>query len=166
MSVAQAFMVGGSAVSAFGTIKGGKGAKAGADYNASIMERNAKVAEKEAEQIGRIAGFQALEQEEQFKQLTDKVQMGYGKNGWMAATGTPLKRQMQNIVQFQQDMEIAKYNTKVKQNEKMEVATNMKLSAALKRYEGRAQLKAARTQAMGTMLSGFGKIASSSTMMT
>ena len=98
MSVSQAFMVGGTALSAFGTIKGGKGAKAAADYNASIMERNAKVATKEAEQIGRIAGFQALEQEEQFKQLTDKIQMGYGKNGWMAATGTPLKRQMRNIV--------------------------------------------------------------------
>ena len=156
----------GTVVSAYGQIQAGKGQKAGADFNASIMERNAKVAEKEAEQIGRIAGFQALEQEEQFKQLTDKIQMGYGKNGWMAATGTPLKRQMRNIIQFQQDMEIAKYNTKVKQNEKMEVATNMKLSAALKRYEGRAQLKAARTQAMGTLLSGFGKIASNSTMMT
>jgi hypothetical protein len=157
MAVAQGLMLAGTAVSAVGSIKAGKGAKAAADYNASIMERNAKVAEKEAEQIGRIAGFQALEQEEQFKQLTDKVQMGYGKNGWMAATGTPLKRQMRNIIQFQQDMEIAKYNTKVKQNEKMEVATNMKLSAALKRYEGRAQLKAARTQAFGTLLSAGSK---------
>ena len=166
MAVAQGLMLAGTAVSAVGSIKAGKGSKAAADYNASIMERNAKVATKEAEQIGRIAGFQALEQEEQFKQLTDKIQMGYGKNGWMAATGTPLKRQMRNIVQFQQDMEIAKYNTKVKQNEKMEVATNMKLSAALKRYEGRAQAKAGRTQAFGTLLSGFGKIASNSTMMT
>ena len=116
----------GTVVSAYGQIQAGKGQKAGADYNASIMERNAKVATKEAEQIGRIAGFQALEQEEDFKQLTDKVQMGYGKNGWMAATGTPLKRQMQNIVQFQQDMEIAKYNTKVKQiaNERQGVPAN------------------------------------------
>mgnify|MGYP003677632879 FL=1 len=164
--MATPLMVAGTVVSAVGQMQAGKGLKAGADYNASIMERNAKVATKEAEQIGRIAGFQALEQEEQFKQLTDKVQMGYGKNGWMAATGTPLKRQMQNIVQFQQDMEIAKYNTKVKQNEKMEVATNMKLSAALKRYEGRAQAKAGKTQAFGTLLSGFGKIASNPTMMT
>jgi|TARA_R100001163_G_scaffold13433_1_gene12430 hypothetical protein len=163
MAVAQGLMLAGTAVSAVGSIKAGKGSKAAADYNASIMERNAKVAEKEAEQIGRIAGFQALEQEEQFKQLTDKIQMGYGKNGWMAATGTPLKRQMRNIIQFQQDMEIAKYNTKVKQNEKMEVATNMKLSAALKRYEGRAQLKAARTKAFGTLLSGAGKIYSMQT---
>jgi hypothetical protein len=166
MGLPTALQVVGTAVSAMGSMSAGKGLKSGADYNASIMERNAKVAEKEAEQIGRIAGFQALEQEEQFKQLTDKVQMGYGKNGWMAATGTPLKRQMQNIVQFQQDMEIAKYNTKVKQNEKMEVATNMKLSAALKRYEGRAQAKAGRAQAFGTLLSGFGKIASNPTMMT
>lgn len=155
----------GTVVSAYGQIQAGKGQKAAADYNASIMERNAKVATKEAEQIGRIAGWQALEQEEEFKQLADRVQMGYGKNGWMAATGTPLKRQMRNIVQFQQDMEVAKYNTKVKQNEKMEVATNMRLSAALKRYEGRAQLKAARTGALGTLLMGFGKIASSSAMM-
>jgi len=45
----------------------------------------------------------------------------------------------------------------------MEVATNMKLSAALKRYEGRAQLKAARTKAFGTLLSGAGKIYSMQT---
>tara|TARA_R100000322_G_scaffold124927_2_gene81743 strand:+ start:3818 stop:4306 length:489 start_codon:yes stop_codon:yes gene_type:complete len=158
MTIATGLMAAGTAISAIGSIQAGKGAKAGADYNASIMERNAKVATKEAEQIGRIAGFQALEQEEQFKQLTDKIQMGYGKNGWMAATGTPLKRQMRNIIQFQQDMEIAKYNTKVKQNEKKEVATNMRLQAELKRYEGRARAKAGRMQAFGTLLSGAGKI--------
>ena len=158
MTIATGLMAAGTAISAIDSIQAGKGAKAGADYNASIMERNAKVATKEAEQIGRIAGFQALEQEEQFKQLTDKIQMGYGKNGWMAATGTPLKRQMRNIIQFQQDMEIAKYNTKVKQNEKKEVATNMRLQAELKRYEGRARAKAGRMQAFGTLLSGAGKI--------
>ena len=88
--------------------------------------------------------------------------MAFGKNGWMTGSGTPLKRQMANVIEFQRDMEVTRYNTKVKQNEKMEVATNMRLSASLKRYEGRAQLKAARTQAMGTLLTGFGKMAQSS----
>tara|TARA_R100000951_G_scaffold106025_1_gene100203 strand:+ start:1733 stop:2221 length:489 start_codon:yes stop_codon:yes gene_type:complete len=154
MSVSQAFMVGGTALSAFGTIKGGKGAKAAADYNASIMERNAKVAEKEAEQIGRVAGWDIQENEKEFQILNDRSVMAFGKNGWMTGTGTPLKKAMANVVEFQKDMEVARYNTKVRQNEKIESATNMKLQAELKRYEGRAQLKAARTKAFGTLLSG------------
>ena len=157
MTVAQGLMLAGAGLSAFGTIKGGKGAKAAADYNASIMERNAKVAEKEAENIGRLGGFAIQKNEKEFRLLNDRTVMAYGKNGWMTGTGTPLKKAMANAVEFQKDMEIAKYNTKVKQNEKIESATNMRLQAELKRYEGRAQLKAARTQAFGTLLSAGSK---------
>ena len=55
-------------------------------------------------------------------------------------------------------METARYNTKVKQNENKEVATNMRLHAELKRYEGRARAKAGRMQAFGTLLRGAGKV--------
>jgi len=158
MEPATGLMLAGTAVSAVGSIKGGKGAKAAADYNASIMERNVKVAEKEAEQIGRVAGWEALDNEKEFKALNDRAVMAYGKNGWMTGTGTPLKRAMNNVIEFQRDMETARYNTKVKQNEKMEIATNMKLQANLKRYEGRARAKAGRAQAFGTLLSGAGKV--------
>ena len=156
----------GTVVSAYGQIQAGKGQKAGADFNASIIDRNAKVATKEAEQIGRIASYNLQENEKEFRLLNDRTVMAYGKNGWMTGSGTPFKKAMANVVEFQKDQEIARYNTKVRQNEKIESATNMRLQAELKRYEGRAQLKAARTQAMGTLLSGFGKIASNSTMMT
>lgn len=155
----------GTVVSAYGQIQAGKGQKAAADYNASIMERNAKVATKEAEQIGRVAAWEALDNEREFKLLNDRAVMAYGKNGWMTGTGTPLKRAMNNAIEFQRDMETARYNTKVKQNEKAEIATNMRLQAELKRVEGRVQMKSARMSAFGTLLSGFGKIASSSAMM-
>ena len=158
MEPATGLMLAGAGLSAFGTIKGGKGAKAAADYNASIMERNAKVAEKEAENIGRLGGFAIQKNEKEFRLLNDRTVMAYGKNGWMTGTGTPLKRAMNNVIEFQRDMETARYNTKVKQNEKMEIATNMKLQANLKRYEGRARAKAGRAQAFGTLLSGAGKV--------
>ena len=157
MEPATGLMLAGAGLSAFGTIKGGKGAKAAADYNASIMERNAKVAEKEAEQIGRIASYNLQENEKEFKILNDRTVMAYGKNGWMTGTGTPLKKAMNNVIEFQRDMETARYNTKIKQNEKIESATNMRLQADLKRYEGRAQYKAARTKAFGTLLSAGSK---------
>lgn len=158
MTIATGLMAAGTALSAIGSIQAGKGAKAGADYNASIMERNAKAAEKDAEQIGRVAAWEALDNEREFKLLNDRAVMAYGKNGWMTGTGTPLKRAMNNVIEFQRDMETARYNTKVKQNEKKEVATNMRLQAELKRYEGRARAKAGRMQAFGSLLSGAGKI--------
>ena len=158
MEPATGLMLASAGLSAFGTIKGGKGAKAGADYNASIMERNAKVAEKEAEQIGRVAGWDIQDNEKEFKILNDRSVMAFGKNGWMTGSGTPLKKAMANVVEFQKDMEVARYNTKVRQNEKIESATNMKLQAELKRYEGRAQLKAARAKAFGTLLSSAGSV--------
>ena len=156
--VAIGMQLAGTAVSAMGSMSAGKGLKSGADYNASIMERNAKVATKEAEQIGRVAGWDIQENEKEFKILNDRSVMAFGKNGWMTGSGTPLKKAMANVVEFQKDMEVARYNTKVRQNEKIESATNMRLQASLKRYEGRAQLKAARTGAFGTLLSGAGKI--------
>jgi len=158
MSFAQGLMAAGTVVSAYGQIAAGKGAQAASNYNASIAERNAKAADNKAVQLGRVAGWEALEDEKKFVELNDRAQMGYGSNGWLAATGTPLKRTMRNVIRFQQDMETQKYNTKVKQNEQREVATNMRLNASLKRLEGRIMRKTARMQAFGTLLSGAGKI--------
>ena len=67
--LAQGLMVAGTAITVQGQLAAGKAAKATADYNASLQDRNAKAQERKAEQIQRIFAFKAQEQEEDFKKL-------------------------------------------------------------------------------------------------
>ena len=159
MTIAQGLMVAGTAITVQGQLAAGKAAKATADYNASLQDRNAKAQERKAEQIQRIFAFKAQEQEEDFKKLNDRTQMAYRGSGWLATTGTPLKRALTNYIKFKQDLNNQEYNTNVAALDRREAATNARLRGELIRMEGRARAKASRYQAAGTLLSGAAQTA-------
>ena len=82
--------------------------------------------------------------------------MAFRGQGWAATTGTPLKKLLQNALRFEQDIEIQNYNSRVKQQQSKEVATNERLKAEIARMEGRAARTISRYQAAGTLLTGIG----------
>ena len=153
--MANALMIAGTAITVQGQLAAGRAAKKAADYNASVNERNAQAAEIQAENIDRL---KELQDREKFKNLNDRTQMLYRGQGWAATTGTPLKKLLQNALRFEQDIEIQNYNSRVKQLQAKEVATNQRLEAELTRMEGRAARTISRYQAAGTLLTSAGAL--------
>jgi mannitol-specific phosphotransferase system IIBC component len=156
-----ALMVAGTALTVSSQLAAGRAAKKAADYNASVNERNADAADIQAEQIERFNKIKTLQDREKFKKLNDRTQMAFRGQGWAASTGTPLKKILQNALRFEQDIEIQNYNSRVKQQQAKEVATNLRLQAQLKRMEGKAAREISKYQAAGTLLTNTGYIISS-----
>ena len=149
-------MIAGTAITVQGQLAAGRAAKKAADYNASVNDRNAAAADIQAEQIERLNKIKTLQDREKFKKLNDRTQMAFRGQGWAATTGTPLKKLLQNALRFEQDIEIQNYNSRVKQQQSKEVATNERLKAEIARMEGRAARTISRYQAAGTLLTGIG----------
>ena len=149
-------MIAGTAITVQGQLAAGRAAKKAADYNASVNDRNAAAADIQAEQIERLNKIKTLQEREKFKKLNDRTQMAFRGQGWAATTGTPLKKLLQNALRFEQDIEIQNYNSRVKQQQSKEVATNERLKAEIARMEGRAARTISRYQAAGTLLTGIG----------
>tara|TARA_R100001082_G_scaffold74228_2_gene42838 strand:- start:8111 stop:8587 length:477 start_codon:yes stop_codon:yes gene_type:complete len=154
--MANALMIAGTAITVQGQLAAGRAAKKAADYNASVNDRNAAAADIQAEQIERLNKIKTLQDREKFKKLNDRTQMAFRGQGWQATTGTPLKKLLQNALRFEQDIEIQNYNSRVKQQQSKEVATNERLKAEIARMEGRAARTISRYQAAGTLLTGIG----------
>ena len=154
--MANSLMIAGTAITVQGQLAAGRAAKKAADYNASVNDRNAQAAEIQAENIDRLNKIKELQDREKFKDLNDRTQMLYRGQGWAATTGTPLKKLLQNALRFEQDIEIQNYNSRVKQQQSKEIATNERLKAEITRFEGRAARTISRYQAAGTLLTGIG----------
>ena len=154
--MANALMIAGTAITVQGQLAAGRAAKKAADYNASVNDRNAAAADIQTEQIERLNKIKTLQDREKFKKLNDRTQMAFRGQGWAATTGTPLKKLLQNALRFEQDIEIQNYNSRVKQQQSKEVATNERLKAEIARMEGRAARAISRYQAAGTLLTGIG----------
>jgi len=154
--MANALMIAGTAITVQGQLAAGRAAKKAADYNASVNDRNAAAADIQTEQIERLNKIKTLQDREKFKKLNDRTQMAFRGQGWAATTGTPLKKLLQNALRFEQDIEIQNYNSRVKQQQSKEVATNERLKAEIARMEGRAARTISRYQAAGTLLTGIG----------
>jgi hypothetical protein len=158
MAVAEGLMLAGTAVSAVGSIKGGKGAQRAAEFNAQIAERNAKTAEIKAENIQRTTAWQIQDSRKEFRKLNDATQMAYRGNGWLATSGTPLKRALANAMAFEEDVVVQKHKANVASLEQEEIATNERMRGSLERMKGKIAMQTARTQAFGTLLSNAGSI--------
>ena len=159
--VAPAIMAGvaivGGLVSASGSMKSGKAAKATAEYNAKIQERNAKVADQAAEQTMLQADRDALRAQELGANFIMEQQGRYGASGVVAGTGTALDVALDSANNIEESIAQRYYKTEVEAIAMREQAVDSRLGAELSRMEGRARMQAARTQAMSSILSSGSK---------
>ena len=154
--MATPLMVAGTAMSVMGSLSAGKGAKAAGDFNANVANRNEKTAKIKSENIIRTSAWDIQTSRKQFRKLSDATQMAYRGNGWLASSGTPLKRQLADAMAFEEDVVAQKHKANVASLEQDEIATNERMRGNLERMKGRIAMKTARYQAMGTLLSNTG----------
>lgn len=146
-------------VSAAGSIKSGKAARAAAEYNAKIKERNAKVAEQAAEQVLAQSDRDALVTQNIASKFISSQMVGYRKAGVVASTGTALKVALDSANNADEKIALGKYQAKVNAITLREQAVDARLGASLAIAEGQAAEQASKFQAISSLLGGSAKAA-------
>ena len=148
-------------MSFFGDIFGGKAAMQAANYNAKIMERNAKIKDQEAEQIMSVHNNYNLPKfDKTIDAIHGQTKVAYLTSG-VTMSGTPLESMYANELELQTDRDIMTYNAENARDQKENEAIQMRADADLARWRGKVAKKASYYAAgqslltMGTTIYGM-----------
>ena len=149
-------------MSFFGDIFGGKAAMAAANYNAKIMERNAKIKEQEAEQIMSVHNNYNLPKfDRTVAQIQGQTTVAYISSG-VTYSGTVVDALYFQELELQTDKDIMQYNAENARDQKENEAIQLRADADLSRWRGKVAKKASYYAAgqslltTGTMIYGAG----------
>lgn len=110
-------------------------------YNQGIQERNAQVAEQQAEQIDKQKEFDIAQFDKEFVKLEGSQRVASAKSG-IAFSGTTLRIQRANAEEAQLQREIIEYNSKVAKSQALERANMFRVQGQMARQQARmAQLQ-------------------------
>ena len=129
-------------MSFFGDIFGGKAAQAAANYNAKIMERNAKIKDQEAEQIMSVHNNYSLPKfDRTVEQIQGQTTVAYLSSG-AAYSRTVIDALYAQELELQTDRDIMTYNAENARDQKENEAIQMRADADLSRWRGKVAKKA------------------------
>ena len=127
-------------------------------YNQSVQNRNATIAEQEAEAIEKQNEFDIARFDQQFAQLQGQTKTAILKSG-AELSGSGLNILRYNAEQSEIEKDILDYNSKVAQSQKIEQANFARIQGTIARREGKiAQLGyyAKAGESLMSMSGGFG----------
>lgn len=129
-------------------------------YNQAVSDRNAVVAEQEAERLEQQLEFDLARFDQQFLQLQGQTKTRILKSG-AELSGTGLKILRSNAEQAEIEKDILDYNSKVAQSKKLEEANFARIKGTMARQSARlAQI--GTIASTGTSLLGMSNFGSSS----
>ncbi len=111
-----------AAVSAVTSIAAARQASATGKYNQAVQNRNAQVAEQEAQRLEQQNEFDLARFDQQFVQLQGETKTAIYKSG-VELSGSGLRIMKYNAEQAEIEKDILTYNSKVAQSQKMEEQT-------------------------------------------
>jgi hypothetical protein len=150
--IAAGANVAGGLIGASGSIKAGNSANRIAEYNAQIQERNAKVAEQQAEQRIFMSKVEEGRLREDAVDFIADQQAAYNASGVVAGTGTALEVALESAQRADEEIRNTAFNSMVDAQVFREEAVERRMAAAIGRAEGAATARAARTRAIGSLL--------------
>jgi hypothetical protein len=129
-------------MSFFGDIYGGKAAQAGANYNAALLNRDAKIKEQEADQAYKVyTGYDLPAFNVNAERLEGEIITNYATSG-VAYSGSVLEVMMDNELNMERDRDMMKYNAEVARDQKYNDAINKRAEASMERWRGKVAKKA------------------------
>ena len=105
-------------------------------YNQAVNNRNAAVAEQQAEAIENQTKFDLSRFDKQFAQLQSQTKVATLKSG-VTLSGTALNNLRYNAEQAEVQKDVMDYNSKVAQSQKIEEANFARIQGAIARREGK-----------------------------
>ena len=129
-------------MSFFGDIYAGKASQAAANYNAQIMERNAKMKEQEAEQIMSVHNDYSLPKfDKTVEEIQGQTTVAYLSSG-AAYSGSVLEALYQQELELQTDRDIMDYNAENARDTALNEAIQARADADMSRWRGKVAKKA------------------------
>jgi DNA replication protein DnaC len=130
-------------------------------FNEAVGNRNAKVLEAEAEQIGKKTEFDIARFNESYQKLVGQAEVAFAKSGVVSGTGTAYRIAAANAREKYMQENIIRYNSQVAQSKKIEQANFAKINAQMAREQARmAQFQTVAST--GTSLLNMGSFGTSS----
>ena len=105
-------------------------------YNQAVNNRNAAVAEKQAEAIENQTKFDLARFDQQFKQLQGQTKVATLKSG-VTLSGTALNNLRYNMEQKKIQKNVMEYNSKVAVNQKIEDANFARIKGNIARQQAK-----------------------------
>ena len=124
-------------------------------YNQAVANRNAQVAEQEAQRLEQQLEFDLARFDQQFAQLQGQTKTRILKSG-AEISGTGLRILRYNAEQAEIEKDILDYNSKVAESKKLEEANFARMSGDLARQQARAAQFGYYAQAGTSLLKAFG----------
>jgi len=142
-------------ISAVASIAAASQASAAGKYNQAVQERNARVAEQEAEQMEKQKEFDLVRFDQQFSQLQGETKTAILTSG-VELSGSGLNVMRYNAQQAEIEKDILDYNSKVAQSQKMEEANFARMRGQVARNEAKAAQIGYYAQAGQSLMKYYG----------
>jgi hypothetical protein len=142
-------------VTAVTSVAAAQQASATGKYNQAVQERNAVIAEQEAERIEQQKEFDIARFEDSFRRLQGETKTKIIKSG-AELSGSGLRVMRYNAEQAEIEKNIIAYNAKVAQSQKLEQANFARISGNVARMEARQAELGYYVQAGQSLLSNYG----------
>ena len=166
MALGTVATIAGTAFSAYGQMQTARGMKAAgraamqtAEYNKKIRDRNARVAEQEADLRERVGGREVLRFRKQFDKLQARAGTAYRKSGVLATTGTPLDVLRESADEAEEDIQTIRLTAATDAGRLREQGVNQRLAGQLTLLEGRQQKLAYDIRARDARMSALTTLA-------
>ena len=139
-------------MSFFGDLLGGRAAQQAANYNASLLERDAKIKEQEAKQGYAVyTNYELPKFNDSAEKIIGQITTNY-LSANVAYSGTVKDVLFENALNLERDRDMMQYNAEVARDQKFNEAINTRAEAAIERFRGKAAKKASYYQAGQSLL--------------
>ena len=142
-------------VAPLANIAAAKQAGAMGKYNQSVQERNATIAEQEAERLEQQKEFDLARFDQQFSQLQGETKTAILTSG-AELSGSGLRVMRYNAEQAEIEKDILDYNSKVAQSQKMEEANFARMKGQVARMEAKQAQLGYYAAAGQSLMSNYG----------
>jgi hypothetical protein len=130
-------------------------ASATGKYNQAVQERNATVAEQEAERLEQQNEFDLARFDQQFSQLQGETKTAILTSG-AELSGSGLRVMRSNAEQAEIEKDILDYNSKVAQSQKLEQANFARMRGQMARMEAKSAQLGYYAQAGQSLMTNYG----------
>jgi len=142
-------------MSFLGDLFAGKAAQAASNYNAKILEENAKAKDAEAKQTMSVHNDYNLPQ---FDKTVDEIQGGTRvafASGGVAFEGTPMEVLYEQALNLERDRDNMTYNAENKRDKDINEGIMLRAEANLSRWQGKVAKKASYYAAGKSLLGDY-----------
>ena len=140
--------------------KAAAAAQRAGEFNASIIERDIDLLEKQRAIVNANFVVQSARARTAFERdVQGSVRAGFGYAGIDMSQGTPKQILRENAREFQYEQDVAEFNRQVTNMQISDQQESARLNAELSRMEGGAQAASLRSQGTASLISSIGSAA-------